>query len=159
MGFLFKSGNLVITYEDRCQNLALVKEITDLKVRFPSFMDMFTLELSQYLVTRFPNYLIKFRSLKNKVIRKNWEYSSNDSLSDNYIHTSGITFTEQYYNLFLVEVWKSKQFIIGNESGGKPSYLGLKLIKYTDDYTFKFIESEDFYKSNEEKKNFEWWKT
>ena len=155
MSILIKNGNLAITYDSKCKDIDLLNSVLDIRVRFPDYMPFFNIQVSQYLARKFPDYLIKFRNeLKCKDKLEFGQYTNHLDVSK-FIYNYGANFVEMYYNLFLLEVWEDRSFIVGDEKKGLVYYLGFKLVP--DGNYYKFIELENCYMSTEEKKQIKWW--
>ena len=155
MSILIKNGNLVITHDSRCSDVELLNTVLEMRVRFPDCLSFFNTEIEQYLARRFPDYLFKFRNEFKCKDKLEFGQHSNNLEVDKYVYNYGANFVETYYNLFLLEVWENRKFIVENETKGLVSYLGFKLMP--DGEYYKFIELEDCYMSIEEKKQIKWW--
>lgn len=155
MSALIKNGNLAITHDSRCKDIELLKTVLAMKVRFPDYMSFFNIQVSQYLARKFPNYLIKFRNELKSKDKLEFEQHINNTEVTKYIYNYGANVVEIYYNLFLLEVWEYRKYIIGDERKGLVYNLGFKLIPDGDYY--KFVELTDCYMSKEEKKQIKWW--
>ena len=155
MSILIKNGNLIITHDSKCQDTELLNTVLNIRVRFPDYMSFFNIQVSQYLARKFPDYLIKFRNELKSREKIEFGYHNNNTEITKYIYNYGANVVEVYYNLFLLEVWENRKYIVGDERKGLVYNLGFKLVP--DGKYYRFVELEDCYMSIEEKKNFKWW--